>query len=284
MVYYDHHIVSAQMIYHSWLGSLRQKSVETSSNHNAYIYRKALDLFQPIFQKNDLVDQVLNLAENIPHVMEFSFSRIISTLISYLKASINAIESHQNHFKIDSQIPNNILEGYLLKKLIIGLITCSTGDTSYSEKKKMIDFIKSFQMVRFPTGDILQYEVSISTGDWIPFLDRVKNSNIVVDEVKLQDTIIKTTDTLFYESLIFSFLEERKPILLCGPPGCGKSMMILSCLRELPDIIVSVINFSSTSNPQMLQKTLSNFCTYKKTPHGTSLIPKYSKRLVGKLA
>jgi dynein heavy chain 1 len=279
MVYYDHNIVSSQMICDSWLSLIRKKALGAPKNESAYIYKTALDCFEPMFQKDDLVDQVLHLAENICHVMEFSFSRTISTLLSYLDISMHALESHANHFQLDAQIPSNVLEGYLIKKLVFGLIICAVGDASYSEKEKIIDFIKSFQLVPFPVDDILQYKVSRSSGDWIPLLDRIENSKMVVSD--LQDMIIKTTDTLYYEGLIFSFLEERKSILLCGPPGCGKSMMILSCLRALPDLSFTVINFSSTSNPPMLLKSLVDLCIYKKTPHGTSLVPKFAKRLVG---
>ena len=170
----------------------------------------------------------------------------------------------------------------MVKKLVIGLIVSTVGDSKYSEKQKVIDLIKSFQIVQLPCGDILQYDVAVSTGDWMPLLDHIEKLNISVSEGHLSDTIIKTTDTIYYESLIFSFLAERKSILLCGPPGCGKSMTILSCLRVLPDVNVLVINFSSTSTPQMLLRFLSNLCSLKKNPHGISLTPKFCKRLVGK--
>jgi dynein heavy chain 1 len=269
------------MVCHSWLSRIRQKALDKSFNESAYIYNKVVDCYEPLFQKDDLVDQVLHLAEDVSHVMEFSFSRIVSTFISYLNSCINALESHENHFQTDSRIPNNILEAYLIKKLVMGLIICTVGDAENSQKCKIIDFIKSCQMIRFPPDDILQYEVSLSTGDWIPYLDRLEKSNTVLADSQHQDMIIRTTDTLYYENLIFSFLEERKPILLCGPPGCGKSMMILSCLRSLPDVSFTVINFSSTSNPCMLRKTLVDLCNYKKTAHGMSIIPKFSQRLVG---
>lgn len=283
MVYYDHDIVSGQMMCHSWLTLLRQKSGNDSSNDNADIYKKAVDFFEPLFQKDDIVDQVLRLAEKVYHIMDFSISRTVSTLISYLNVSIDAAGMHQNYFDMNYQIPSGILEGYLIKKLVIGLIISTAGDCTYSEKSKIIDMIKSFQIVKFPPDDVMQYEVSISTGEWIPFLDRIDKLNTGAINLRHQDTIIRTTDTLYYESLIFSFLEDKKSILLCGPPGCGKSMMILSCLRALPDVGVSVINFSSTTTPQILLKNLINLCNYKKTAYGTTLSPKFYKRLVGKL-
>ena len=35
-----------------------------------------------------------------------------------------------------------------------------------------------------------------------------------------------------------SWLAEHKPIVLCGPPGSGKTMTLFSALRSLPDMEV----------------------------------------------
>jgi len=44
-------------------------------------------------------------------------------------------------------------------------------------------------------------------------------------------TVIPTMDTVRHESLLNTWLNERKPLVLCGPPGSGKTMTLLSALR-----------------------------------------------------
>ena len=55
MVYYDNNTVSSQMRYHGWLAQVLQRSKNESSNFDSYVYKKVVDLFSPLFQKDDLV-------------------------------------------------------------------------------------------------------------------------------------------------------------------------------------------------------------------------------------
>lgn len=45
-------------------------------------------------------------------------------------------------------------------------------------------------------------------------------------------------DTVRHEALLYTWLAEHKPLVLCGPPGSGKTMTLFSALRALPDMEV----------------------------------------------
>ena len=62
-------------------------------------------------------------------------------------------------------------------------------------------------------------------------------------------------------------------MVLCGPPGSGKTMTLFSALRSLPDMEVVGLNFSSATTPELLLKTLDHYCEYRKTPNGMVLSP-----------
>lgn len=47
-------------------------------------------------------------------------------------------------------------------------------------------------------------------------------------------------DTVRHESLLNTWLNERKPLILCGPPGSGKTMTLLSALRYYNKSVVLV--------------------------------------------
>ena len=63
-------------------------------------------------------------------------------------------------------------------------------------------------------------------------------------KVAAPDVVIPTVDTVRHESLLYTWLAEHKPLVLCGPPGSGKTMTLFSALRALPDLEVRVANAS----------------------------------------
>ena len=58
-------------------------------------------------------------------------------------------------------------------------------------------------------------------------------------KVAAPDIVVPTLDTVRHESLLYTWLAEHKPLVLCGPPGSGKTMTLFSALRSLPDMEVS---------------------------------------------
>ena len=72
---------------------------------------------------------------------------------------------------------------------------------------------------------------------------------------------------------LFQIIYRILFIVLCGPPGSGKTMTLFSALRSLPDMEVVGLNFSSATTPELLLKTLDHYCEYRKTPNGIVLTP-----------
>ena len=52
-------------------------------------------------------------------------------------------------------------------------------------------------------------------------------------------------------------------VMICGPPGSGKTTTLFSALRKLPDMEVVGLNFSSATTPELILKT----------PNGVILAP-----------
>ena len=86
-------------------------------------------------------------------------------------------------------------------------------------------------------------------GEWIPWIKKVPSVSIETHMVDQTDLIIPTVDTLRHEDLLYSWLSEHKPVILCGPPGSGKTMSLFSSLRKLPELEVVGVNFSSSTTP-----------------------------------
>ena len=112
---------------------------------------------------------------------------------------------------------------------------------------------------------------------------------IEAHRVAATDVVVPTMDTVRHELLLNTWLSERKPLVLCGPPGSGKTMTLLSALRRvsqgaltltptptcrsLPDMDVINVNFSSSTTPELLMRNFDHYCEYRRTPNGMTLAP-----------
>jgi len=76
------------------------------------------------------------------------------------------------------------------------------------------------------------------SGEWAPWQNKVPVVEVETHKVASPDVVIPTIDTVRHESLLFTWLAEHKPLVLCGPPGSGKTMTLFSALRSLPDMEV----------------------------------------------
>ncbi|EDW30259.1 GL17927 [Drosophila persimilis] len=111
------------------------------------------------------------------------------------------------------------------------------------------------------------------SGDWVPWSNKVPVIEVETHKVASPDIVVPTLDTVRHESLLYTWLAEHKPLVLCGPPGSGKTMTLFSALRALPDMEVVGLNFSSATTPELLLKTFDHYCEYRKTPNGVVLSP-----------
>lgn len=72
-------------------------------------------------------------------------------------------------------------------------------------------------------------------------MSKVPQMEIEAHRVAATDVVIPTLDTVRHELLLNTWLSERKPLVLCGPPGSGKTMTLLSALRYQIFFIMLII-------------------------------------------
>ena len=85
------------------------------------------------------------------------------------------------------------------------------------------------------------FQVTIQ-GEWVLWQSKVPQIEVETHKVAAPDVVVPTVDTVRHESLLYTWLAEHKPLVLCGPPGSGKTMTLFSALRALPDMEVSTVS------------------------------------------
>ncbi|XP_053612058.1 dynein heavy chain, cytoplasmic isoform X6 [Plodia interpunctella] len=299
MVWFSQDVLTTEMIFENYLMRLRnipledgeedsfsivmaaptaggdQNAVENILSPALQTQRDVAAILQPLFFGDGLVVKCLERAVSLDHIMDFTRHRALSSLHSMLNRGVRNILAY-NRQHPDFPITSDQLEAYVPKWLVYSLLWSFAGDAKLKDRNELGDFIRSASTMPLPNcganQHIIDFEVSI-TGDWVPWSAKVPQIEVETHKVAAPDVVVPTLDTVRHEALLYTWLAEHKPLVLCGPPGSGKTMTLFSALRALPDMEVVGLNFSSATTPELLLKTFDHYCEYRKTPNGVVLAP-----------
>ena len=196
-------------------------------------------MLAPYFSSDGLVVRCLEYAEKLDHIMDFTKLRALHSLFSMLHQMVRNI-SNYNHTHPDFPMMFDQIEQYVPRYLIYSIIWCFSGDGKMSSRDEMGQFIRSTTTIPLPSGTtpIIDFEVTIQ-GEWALWTNKVPKIEVETHKVGSPDIVVPTLDTVRHESLLYTWLAEHKPMVLCGPPGSGKTMTLFSALRALPDFEVN---------------------------------------------
>ncbi|OAG20310.1 hypothetical protein CC77DRAFT_1020822 [Alternaria alternata] len=249
-------------------GQMSQKTMTTQGLIADFLHIK--------LTQDRFIEKALSMARKFKHIMEYTDIRALNTLFSLLnKACRNVLEYNVQH--PDFSLEDDKMETYLAKKMLIALVWALVGDCPLMERKQFGDLIAGLTDVELPTlnesTSLIDYDVKPDKPEWDTWQSQVPNVEVNTHSVTQTDVVIPTLDTVRHEDVLYSWLAEHKPLLLCGPPGSGKTMTLFSALRKLPNMQVVGLNFSSATTPDLLIKTFEQYCEYKKTLNGVQLTP-----------
>ncbi|GME34113.1 ATPase AAA+ type core [Neofusicoccum parvum] len=286
MVWFSDDTVSTDMMIANYLGELREKpfeDLEDDSVAPGVMSQKALqlqqlvaDLLEHRLLNDGFVQKALDGARDFHHIMEYTEIRVLNTLFSLLnKTCRSMLEYNVQHS--DFPLEDEQIEAFLSKKLLLALTWSLTGDCPLSERKEFGDIVAGLSTVDTPPlsggTSLIDFDVALPRAEWTLWQNQVPNIEVNTHSIIQTDVVIPTIDTVRHEDVLYSWLAEHKPLLLCGPPGSGKTMTLFSALRKLPNMEVVGLNFSSATTPDLLIKTFEQYCEYRKTLNGVILSP-----------
>lgn len=293
MIWFSEDVVEPSMVYQYYLSTLstvpldaddedasdvllRRTDAAPETSANLSTQKQISGVLERYFADGDLVSSALTFAETIEHIMDFTTTRALNTLFSLLNKTVrNIIEYNLQH--PDFPLGPERVEQYVTKRLLVSIIWAFSGDAKLDSRAEMGDFLRNQTGIDLPplgsNASLLDYDVQISNGEWVAWASRVPVIDIESHAVTASDVVVPTMDTVRHEEVLYSWLSEHKPLMLCGPPGSGKTMTLFSALRKLPDMEVVGLNFSSATTPELILKTFEQYCEYRKTPNGVILAP-----------
>ena len=237
--------------------------------------RFAAAALRAYFTPDGLVTKCLEYATKFEHIMDFTRLRALGSMFTMINQSVrNVVIYNQRH---DFRLSEEIVEKYVTKSLVLAILWSFSGDCKLKYRCELGEFIRGMTTLPMPSSSnqspVIDYEVQLTTGEWSAWLTKVPQIEVETHKVATPDVVVPTIDTIRHESLLFTWLNEHKPLLLCGPPGSGKTMTLFAALRSLPDLEVVGLNFSSATNPEIMLKTFDHYCEYRRTPNGIVLSP-----------
>ncbi|PAA89834.1 hypothetical protein BOX15_Mlig025375g2 [Macrostomum lignano] len=274
MVWFSDEVLTTTMVMHNYLSSLRNVPVDESDEGSVLdVQRKLAAVWEAQLQSDGIVIRCLDEAAKLDHIMDFSRMRALSSLFSMLNQSArNVIAYNASH--PDFPMSDEQIELYASKTIVVSVLWAMSGDGKLKIREQLGEFIRGVSTIPLPPGNspIIDYEVTIQ-GEWAPWGNKVPQMEVESHKITATDVVIPTLDTVRHECLLSGWLAEHRPVLLCGPPGSGKTMTLFAALRSLPDMEVVGLNFSSATTPELLLKSFDQYCEYKKTPNGLVLAP-----------
>ena len=288
MVWFSEEVIETSMIYRHHLALMSAAPIsgddvdagdalEGDTSAHLSVQKSIVILLEPYFALGGLIGVALDFAATCKHIMDFTAIRAVSTLFSLIKAIIrNVIDYNLRH--ADFPLTTERVEAYVQKKLLLSVIWAFVGDSPLEERSRLGTHLSQTSGIDTPPpvqvgGSLIDFDVDITNGQWVSWQSRVPTIEVETHAITSADIVVPTIDTIRHEEVLYSWLAEHKPLILCGPPGSGKTMTLFSALRKLSDMEVVGLNFSSATTPELILKTFEQYCEYRKTPSGVVLAP-----------
>ncbi|KAI9105868.1 dynein heavy chain [Phlyctochytrium arcticum] len=292
MVWFSEDTVTVEVVMQHYLATLRSElltddddTAQSSGDQGAELSNAMqaqhliADILAGYMKANGLVVKALEFASVRYHLMDFTKTRAIISLTSLINNIVRAVLAYDSAHP-DFPLSATALDRYVCKRLLLAIVWSFAGDSRLEVRQQLGEFLLSISTQEGPAagGSLIDYDVDISTGEWIEWRTRVPTIEIETHNVATADVVIPTVDTVRHEDILYSWLAEHKPIVLCGPPGSGKTMTLFAALRKLPEMDVVGLNFSSATTPELILQTFEQYCEYRKTLNGVILSPQATGR------
>ena len=284
MVWFSDDTITSDMLLSNYLQGLRSTAFDEIDEDSAgqtsakalALQQQVADLLQHFFRTEHLLENALAEAYKHSHIMQFTEMRALNTLFSLLNKSCKTIMEYNAQHE-DFPLEPEQVESFTSKKMLLALVWALVGDCPIRERRAFGEHIAGLTTFDTPvlsvSSSLIDYDVSLPRAEWTPWQNQVPNVEINTHSITETGVVIPTLDTVRHEDVLYSWLAEHKPLVLCGPPGSGKTMTLFSALRKLPNMEVVGLNFSSATTPDLLIKTFDQYCEYRKTLNGVVMSP-----------
>ena len=270
-----------------------------------------VELLRPYFEPTDaaagapaLLPATLAWAIEQPHVMPAQRARLLAAVAALLRAGLEQILDAEGAYgavgaggaaaaasaAADDELLRAFVAKWTLYALLWGLGAIASaaarpratssprGSRARARPRSRTRAARRRAVVararrRPEPASLLELRVDADTAAWGARSSRVPRADVDARRVADSSAVVQTADILRHADVIRAWLAARAPLVLCGPPGSGKTMTLSATLGSMPGLVLASLDFSRDTTPDLVLKTFAQYCEYVKTARGVVLQP-----------
>lgn len=224
--------------------------------------------------KPSLVEESLLFALKQPHIMQQSREQLLTPFYSLLHKGVEYVVEY-NEAHPDFPMNGEHLEKFSQRWLLFSILWSFAGSAAWSIRCDLGNLLCSLAGLNLPeeSSNLVDYRVRVVDGEFESWSQIVPRSEIESHQVTATNVVVTTSDTVRHSEILGAWLNSRKPLVLCGPPGSGKTLSLTSVLQSMQNITLASLNFSSGTTPEIILKTFSQYCSYNRRGKSIFLEP-----------
>ncbi|CAN3373628.1 hypothetical protein DIURU_005432 [Diutina rugosa] len=269
MIWFDEGVVSVKSRWNNLLGLLSTRPIDEDQGIGRQM--EAVTILSEIIS-DTIWESVVNITAEALHIMPFSVARAFSGFQALLQAYISKLVVFEaEHGAIVD------VKQYMAKAVGLSLSWSFAGDINGDRDalgKRLTNLIADVDLESSP----FVVDVNLPEAEWAPWTTNASQNSIAdIEPYQINSSmVIPTAETACHQQLIHTLLHQHCPLVLCGPPGSGKTMTLLAALRASPQFEVVALNFSKDTSVASILRSLEQHCVVRRRASGLELAPKVS--------
>ncbi|KAK7475395.1 hypothetical protein BaRGS_00033345, partial [Batillaria attramentaria] len=154
--------------------------------------------------------------------------------------------------------PKELYELYFVFSCVWAFGSCMFQDQLVDHRVEFTKWwVTDFKTIKFPTaGTIFDYFIDPETKKFEPWTKKVQKFEFD-PELPLQAALVHTAETSRVKYFLDMLIEKRRPVMLVGNAGTGKTVLMQDKLGNLSeDYMVANVPFNFYTTSEMLQRIL----------------------------
>eukprot|EP01051_Picozoa_sp_SAG22_P003708 SAG22_NODE_184_length_15968_cov_39.081858_2_plen_433_part_00 len=285
MVWFSDNTVSPDMIVEWYLSGMRNTPLRIGDGMDdekkqMVVQGKCAELLSKrISGEGSILAAALEEGPKHFTIMDFVPMQCMTAYFALLNMGVQKVLDY-NGMNEEFPLSDETMEKYLGRHALRTLVWAVGGSMRLDDRLQLGRDLIAMSTEDVPeslgNGDspvsLVELDCTVKDGEWVPWRTMIPEQSIPASKVGASDVVITTEDTVRHVDTLTAWLLMRRPLLLCGPPGSGKTMTLMSSLKAHPQLECVALNFSSTTDPELIMKVMDQYCVTESAPGGKGMI------------